>query len=338
MRKLHLILFAAVAASAVAQEKPAASKLEFEVATIKPSPTLDNMGGRVMVRIGVRNDGALVTYNRMTIKQLVQNAYGVKDYQVTGAPWMDQQPYDISAKLPEGANKDQAPEMLQNLLKERFKLEFHRDSKEHSVFALTAPKGAAKLKVADPNNALPVPPGAAGPPPPPPASGDKAPAVSGGGGGAGAGAGSALAGRGGAGGGSGGQGMMMMRMGPNGGQIEVRAISLAALADRVARYVGKPVLDQTGIEGLYDFSLNLTPEEMGSMVPGGMPPKAAMEAMAAANGGHGPDAGPRGDLPNAPEGGSIFTSIQSYGLKLEPKKAPIEMIVIDSAEKNPTEN
>lgn len=47
--------------------------------------------------------------------------------------------------------------------------------------------------------------------------------------------------------------------------------------------------------------------------------------------------GPDGP-PNAPEGGSIFQSIQSYGLKLEPKKAPMDMIAIDSAEKSPTEN
>jgi uncharacterized protein (TIGR03435 family) len=47
--------------------------------------------------------------------------------------------------------------------------------------------------------------------------------------------------------------------------------------------------------------------------------------------------GPEG-LPPGPEGGSLFRSIQSYGLKLEPKKAAMDMIAIDSAEKTPTEN
>lgn len=334
MRKLHLLFLAGCAATAaLGQDKPAASKLEFEVATIKPSEPIDGMMGKVMVRIGVRNDGAMVTYNRMTLKQLVQNAYDVKDYQVTGAPWMDQQQYDISAKIPDGANKDQAPEMLQNLLKERFKLEFHRDTKEHAVYALVAPKGAGKLKVADPNNALPLPPGATPPPPPPP--GDRQ-VTGGGGGGASAGAsgGSMTARRDGPGGGSP-QGLTMMRMGPNGGQMEIRAINLGNLADRLARYVGKPVVDQTGIEGLFDFSLSVSPEEMGSMMPPGA--MGMMKAQAAA-GGPGPEAGRGPEPPNAPEGGSIFQSIQSYGLKLEPKKAPVEMIVIDSADKNPVQN
>lgn len=315
MRISHLLILSA-AVLGFAQEKPAAapgSKLEFEVATVKPSEPIEGMGQKVMVRIGVRNDGAMVTYNRMTLKQLVQNAYAVKDYQVTGAPWMDQAQYDISAKMPDGANKDQAPEMLQTLLKERFKLEIHREKKDHPVYALVAVKGGPKLKVADPNNAFPALPGGAPPPPPPPAGGAPANTT------VGVARGPAPP-----------EGAMMMRMGPNGGHVDMRAITLQRLAEAVSRYVERPVIDETGIEGKYDFGLDVSAEEMGNM-PG---MKNAMPMMAAMNAGRGGDDGP----PKAPEGGSIFQSLQSYGLKLEPKKAPIEVITIDSAEKTPIQN
>lgn len=326
MRNLHLILLAAgTVASLRAQDKPAAPKLEFEVATVKPSEDLSKAGGggRIAVRIGVRNDGALVTYNRMTLAQLVQQAYGVKSYQVSGAPWTDQLQYDISAKMPDGANKDQAPEMLQNLLKDRFKLEFHRENKEHSVFALTAPKGSSKLKVADPNNAFPRPPGLGpgAPPPPPPAGGGGGQQASGG--------------RGPGPSGPPPQGATMMTMGPNGGTMEMRGVSLARLSDMLARYVGRPVVDQTNIDGVFDFSLTVSPEEMNNMNAGMQGAMTMMRAEVASRG----DAGGRGpEPPNMPDGASIFQSIQAYGLKLEPKKAPIEVIVIDSAEKSPAQN
>ena len=110
MRILQVFALAGIASGAAfCQEAPAAAPLAFEVATIKPSEPISGGPGKMMIRMGVRNDGALVTYNGMTLKPLVQNAYSVKEYQVTCAPWMDEQRYDISAKLPDGASKDQAP-------------------------------------------------------------------------------------------------------------------------------------------------------------------------------------------------------------------------------------
>src|SRR5215472_11787002 len=92
---LLLALGSAVSGAAYCQTAPAAAPLAFEVATIKPSEPITVNGGKVMVRVGVNNDGAMVTYSRMTIKGLVQNAYRVKDFQVTGPSWMDAQQWDI---------------------------------------------------------------------------------------------------------------------------------------------------------------------------------------------------------------------------------------------------
>jgi uncharacterized protein (TIGR03435 family) len=44
------------------------------------------------------------------------------------------------------------------------------------------------------------------------------------------------------------------------------------------------------------------------------------------------------DAASDPSGGSIFTTVQKLGLKLDPRKAPIDLIVIDHIEKMPTEN
>jgi uncharacterized protein (TIGR03435 family) len=62
--------------------------------------------------------------------------------------WSGGERFDISAKLPEGASRDQVPAMLQNLLTARFKLATHREYREQPVYALVAAKGGPKLQPA----------------------------------------------------------------------------------------------------------------------------------------------------------------------------------------------
>ena len=129
-----------------------------------------------------------------------------------------------------------------------------------------------------------------------------------------------------------------MRMGPNGGHLDAKAMTLARFAEAISRFLDRPVMDQTGIEGNYDFAIDISADEMGGTM--GQMKTVMMAGAGRRRGGavagtpvHG---GPEG-LPPGPEGGSLFQSIQSYGLKLEPKKAAMDMIAIDSAEKTPTE-
>ncbi len=327
MRILQVLALAGIASgAALGQEAPAAAPLAFEVATIKPSEPIGGGPGKMMIRMGVRNDGAMVTYTGMTLKSLVQNAYSVKDYQVTCPAWMDEQRFDISAKLPDGATKDQAPEMLQNLLKERFKVTLHREKKDHPIYALVAGKNGPKLKPAEVSAIEPGAPSIGGPgraPTPPPPGGPSQTAM--------------VAGPGGR-----GQlppGAISMRMGPNGGHLDAKAMTLARFAEAISRFLDRPVMDQTGIEGNYDFAIDISADEMGGtmgqmktvMMAGAGPAPSGAVAGTPVHG------GPEG-LPPGPEGGSLFQSIQSYGLKLEPKKAAMDMIAIDSAEKTPTEN
>jgi uncharacterized protein (TIGR03435 family) len=104
-----------------------------------------------------------------------------------------------------------------------------------------------------------------------------------------------------------------MRM--NGGGVVFTSVTMPELVDYMSRMrmgeMDRPVLDNTGLKGRYDFSVNL----FGSQD----------EMMAAVA---------KGDL-----GTSIFTLIQEQlGLKLEPQKLPLDMVVVDKAERVPTEN
>src|SRR5207249_8357929 len=107
--------------------------------------------------------------------------------------------------------------------------------------------------------------------------------------------------------------------------------NMAGIVDLLARQLDRPVLDQTGLKGNYDFTLDYTPEEgQGMMLPPGIPPPAPppgpAETHAAAN-------------PDSSSGPSLFAAVQAQlGLKLEPKKGPVDLVVVDRLEKIPTEN
>ncbi len=262
-------------------------KVAFEVASIKPSQPMP-MG---RMRIGMNTDGGMLRYSNVSLKDCIRNAYRVKDFQVQGPDWLDSARFDIVAKLPDGASKDQIPEMLQTLLAERFKLSLHRDTKEHAIYALVVGKGGPKLKPAEVQTGDDATPGAAP-------------------------------------GGRGGlpRGAMFMMIDPAGAHLKAPSATLSTLAEMISRFSERPVVDYTGIQGQYDFDLVFAPETMRNM-PGGkgmmMPP---------GGGEH-----PQTDAPAEPAA-TIYESVQRYGLKLEPRKAPMEMLIVDHIEKEPTEN
>src|SRR5581483_6958093 len=107
------------------------TKVEFEVASIKPVSEQTPADG---VQIGLHVDGSQVRYSALSLKEYIAQAYQVKLYQVSGPDWLAGQRFEIAAKLPEGSKMAQVPEMLQNLLADRFNLKLHRDSKEFPVY------------------------------------------------------------------------------------------------------------------------------------------------------------------------------------------------------------
>jgi uncharacterized protein (TIGR03435 family) len=116
---------------------------EFEAASIKRSAPMEPG----MVRMGVQIlPGGRISMVGVTVRTLIQRAYGVRDFQIVGGPdWLGSERYDITAKPEEKATQDQVNVMLQALLKDRFKLQFHRETKEMPTYALVVAKGGAKF-------------------------------------------------------------------------------------------------------------------------------------------------------------------------------------------------
>jgi uncharacterized protein (TIGR03435 family) len=124
----------------------------FEVATIKPSRP-ETPGQSITVR------GRTFATLNQTVRSMMTFAYGLHPDQIAGGPeWIGNDKFDISAE-PEGTgmpNDRQWRSMLAKLLADRYKLTFHRDKKDLSVYALTVLKTGHKLTKNDTDpNGLP---------------------------------------------------------------------------------------------------------------------------------------------------------------------------------------
>ncbi len=153
MRKESRGLVAAGLAAAIAMfGQTPAPKLEFEVASIKPAPPFSPaMMQAGKMHLGMNIDGARVDIGGMPIVALLPQAFRVKQYQVVGASVpeimnVNGERWDILAKLPEGATQEQIPDMLLSLLVDRFKMTYHRETRQLSVYGLIVGKNGTKLK------------------------------------------------------------------------------------------------------------------------------------------------------------------------------------------------
>ncbi|MEO8028773.1 MAG: TIGR03435 family protein [Bryobacteraceae bacterium] len=125
------------------QDEPKAPPAtQFEVATIKPSdPNIPNM--RFMFGPGGTFEGA-----KLTLRFLIEQAYGLRESQVTGGPaWIDSDTFDIKAKadgILDGPENRRVP--FQKLLADRFHLSFHKDTTNMTHYALVVTKKGPKFK------------------------------------------------------------------------------------------------------------------------------------------------------------------------------------------------
>jgi uncharacterized protein (TIGR03435 family) len=270
-----------------------APRPEFEVATIKP-----NAGGGKRSSFGSQSPGTLSAEN-VPLKLLIQEAYGVRPFQVQGLPgWIESERYDLQAKARVGGpteplkrdammkSFDEMLVMLQALLEDRFQLKVHRETKEFPVYALSIAKGAPKLRKADCVMYDPESP------PAPPAAGAKRPNFCG--------------------------NINMGRSGSN-RTLDAVGITMKDLIERaLPTIVDRMVIDKTGLTETFNVHL-----EWGTDAP--LPPQSGP--------GGSDDAGKSASsTDNA--GPSIFSAIQEQlGLKLESTKGPVEVLVIDHVEK-----
>ncbi|HWE48541.1 MAG TPA: TIGR03435 family protein [Bryobacteraceae bacterium] len=141
-RFTFLLIGMAAGVAAVAQVQPPA---EFEVASIKPNSANDRI---VMIRVG---PGGRFAARGYTLQLLIQRAYGVMGWQISGASrWLDDDRYDVAATALVRGNltEEELRPMLQRLLTERFNLKLHKDSKRMSGYALVVAPGGPKVKTA----------------------------------------------------------------------------------------------------------------------------------------------------------------------------------------------
>jgi len=238
---------------------------EFEVATIKP--TDPDFRGRF---IRMESAHQLVARNH-ALNTLIAAAYNLNPRAISGGPaWIESDRYDILAKAPGEVrpNLDEQMAMLRKLLADRFKLTFHREQKELSIYALTVAKSGSKLKesTVSPDES-PI-----GPPP------------------------------------------LIFVVTPPAVRLPGRYATMGELASVFQRgALDRPVVDKTGLSGRYDFDLEFTPDDTQfSGALGGLP----------------------GDSPLP----GLFTAIQQQlGLRLEATKGPVDVLVVDRAER-PSEN
>ena len=296
------ILIVILIASNAAAQSPT-----FEVASVKATGPLDPqklLSGRQ--RVGTRIDAARVDIENETLIDLIETAFDIKPYQVNGPGWLrtgntlSAERFDIHATLPAGTSTDQVPQMLQMLLADRFKLTFHRETKDQPVFALVVGKDGPKMQPSDEQET----PSIDAQPAPVQVSGN---------------AQTGLTVRGGRG------GTTRVTMGQDGVmRLEAERVTMPQLADSITGFVGRPVIDMTGLAAAYKIALTVTKEDL--------------MAATRASGLAGPPALDAAPVPADPGGISIFQSVQQLGLRLELRKAPIEHLVIDHLEKLPTEN
>lgn len=259
---------AVIAASGMFAQSPVVSPAfdAFEVATIKPSAQ-DSRGRYIRMQSAHR-----FFAKDYSLKALVGAAYNLTPQAISGGPaWIESDRYDILAGTPGNVRPtlDEQMSMLRNLLADRFKLTFHREQKELSLYALAVAKGGPKLKESSaPPDALPE--------------------------------------------------LVSVVYPEDGGGVRIvlpaRNATMAQFASIMNRAIlDRPVVDQTGLSGKFDFDLEWTPDEtqFGGNVPPGTPEH------------------PKPDL---------FAAMQQQlGLRLEATKGPIEALVIDRVER-PSEN
>jgi bla regulator protein blaR1 len=280
-----IVATGAATSSWVAAQAPAAAP-QFEVASVKP-----NKSGPGPMRIGFQPGGRFIA-NNVPVRDLISIAYGqpqpLPNFQIIGGPsWVTSDRFDITAK----AEGDPQPTptgpptqmflMLRSLLAERFKLVAHEEMRDQPIYALRLDRSDGKLgpqfRPATVDCAALRGANRGGPPPGPPPQG-QAPVC----------------------------GMMM---GP--GRLMSGGTPIEILANTLSRLVSRVVVDQTGLTGNYEATLEYTPEQ-SQLPPGGLPP----------------------GIPAPPvDGPSLFTALkEQLGLKLDSDHAPVRVLIIDSIE------
>jgi len=259
----RVVLIVSTAFVAFSASRAQGLRREFEVASIKPTTV-----ARVTAGAGLSRTPGGLTANS-TISALVEAAYQTDLIDWTKVPKsLSSQRYEIRARANGRISGDQYWEMLQTLLENRFKLTFHRETKERQIYALVLAKpgkGLGSKLHASADADCPVNPN--------------------------------------------GRDFCGVRIGR--GFMNGQRVHIARIARELAAFAGRHVQNDTGLTGSFDFELRWAADQSESK---------------------------SGDVDKSkasdPSGPSFFMAVQEQlGLKLDSKRAPVEVIVIDHVER-----
>jgi uncharacterized protein (TIGR03435 family) len=247
---------------------------------------------------GLHVDGAQIRAAGLSLRDLLAMAYKIKATLISGPDWTASARFDISATLPAGSTPAQLPEMVQALLADRFQMKVHKDKKEFPIYALLVAKGGLKMKEVPPSSD---------------ADKDEPKAARG--------VTSTGVGNG-----------INVNYG-NGisctfanNRFEAHKLTMAIFAGNLERFADRQIVDMTGLTVPYDFAFDVMPEDYRAMLLRSavwagvnLPPEAQKML---------DDSSPA----------ALGDALQQIGLKLEARKAPLDVLVIDDALKTPTAN
>jgi uncharacterized protein (TIGR03435 family) len=145
MKRMEFVIFAAAALWGQ----------EFEAASVKLHTAASASTGRS----GIEETPGLIRIENLSLKVIIEAAYGVKDYQFAGPGWLDTVSFDITAKPPAGYKHEQLQPLLQQLLADRFKLAVHREAKQTAGFALVVGNRSKLTEATQPKDYFTVRPG-----------------------------------------------------------------------------------------------------------------------------------------------------------------------------------
>jgi uncharacterized protein (TIGR03435 family) len=214
----------------------AAASPKFETVSLVPSRAARE---RYSFQLRTKPGPVQLTMRNVSLAFCIEQAYAVKDYQVSGPGWLKKARYDIVATLPRGTDAEDVWPALQALLADRFQVAIQRDRKDLKIYALTVAGKGEKLRRA-------------------------------------------------------GQSKPQSVSADSDSSIRLDHVPLSKLCDALTRKTNRPVLDATGLDGVFDIDLHYA----------------------------------AGDTP----GPSLFRAVESQlGLKLEPKKGPVDILIVEHA-------
>jgi uncharacterized protein (TIGR03435 family) len=275
-RALRNVLRLAAVAYAITVHAQAPGSPAFEVASIRENTSAsDNASVRAQ-------PGGRVSVTNNSLRNIIRNAYNVQNYQIIGGPaWINTVRWDITAKAPDDAPPQQLLLMLRTLLTDRFKLVIRNETPEMPIYALIVARADGRLGTQlRPSNvdcaALFAAAKARGEAPAPTTNGRPT------------------------------CGTRTTR-----GSMMTTGVAMADFARNLGPFTGRPVVDKTGLTGVYDLDLTWTPEEARP----------------------GPD-GTSTPRPPSSDSGSLYTAVQEQlGLKLDAQRGPVDVLVIESVER-----